>query len=435
VYAHFSESLAGLATIRAYGQSERFTKDFFCRVDANSKAYVSIKVADRWLSVRLELLGSICAGLAAVFASNVAVATSSAASGLATGSSFASLAGLSLTYAISVTGLMNWTVRSFANLEAAMNASERVLYYSEKIPQEAPSTSELLENHVRFNPSDPSSSNPSAFAVAAAGGSAIHLSSSWPDQGAITFNNLYMRYRKETPVVLKGLNVNILAGEKVGIVGRTGSGKSSLLMSLMRLVEPELSGEPKDYQPPIQIDGVDCLRIGLKELRSKIGIVPQNPVLFEGTLRSNLDPFDEYSDGEIWNALEGCGMLSTVKELGFGLMAEVTEYGGNWSQGQRQLLCLGRALLRKCTILLLDEATSSLDIETDQEIQKTIRTAFADNTVLTIAHRINTVRDSDKILVMDNGRAAEFSSPKDLLADPSSLFFDIVRHAKAEGKN
>lgn len=433
VYAHFSESLGGLATIRAYDQSDRFTKDFFAKVDTNTKAYVSIKVADRWLSVRLELLGSTTAGLAAVFASNVAVA--SAASGLATGNSFASLAGLSLTYAISVTGLMNWTVRSFANLEAAMNASERVLYYSEEIPQEAPSTSELLEDRIRSNPSDPSPSDPSAFAVVAAGGSALRPSSSWPANGAITLSNLYMRYRDETPIVLKGLNVNILAGEKVGVVGRTGSGKTSLLTSLMRLVEPELSGELKDYQPPIQIDGIDCLRIGLKDLRSKIGIVPQNPVMFEGTLRSNLDPFDEFSDGDIWDSLKGCGMLATVKELGVGLMAEVTEYGENWSQGQRQLLCLGRALLRKCKILLLDEATSSLDFETDQEIQKTIRTAFADNTVLTIAHRINTILDSDKILVMDDGRAAEFSSPKALMQDPASLFSDIVRHAKAEGKN
>ena len=433
VYAHFSESLGGLATIRAYYQSERFMKDFFAKVDTNTKAYVSIKAADRWLSLRLELLGSIVAGLAAVFASNVAV--TSAASGLTTGSSFASLAGLSLTYAISVTGLMNWTVRSFANLEVAMNASERVLYYSEEIPQEAPSTSELLEDRVRSNPSDPSPSDPSAFAIVAAGGSAPRPSSSWPANGAITLNNLYMRYREETPIVLKGLNVNILAGEKVGIVGRTGSGKSSILMSLMRLVEPELSGELKDYQPPILIDGIDCLCIGLKDLRSKIGIVPQNPVMFEGTLRSNLDPFDEFSDDDIWDALEGCGMLSTVKEIGVGLMAEVTEYGENWSQGQRQLLCLGRALLRKCKILLLDEATSSLDFETDQEIQKTIRTAFAGNTVLTIAHRINTILDSDKILVMDDGRAAEFSSPKALMQDPTSLFSDIVRHAKAEGKN
>ena len=171
MYAHFSESLGGLATIRAYAESERFTKDFFSKVDTNTKAYVSIKVADRWLSVRLELLGSITAGLAALFASNVAV--SSAASGLTTGSSFASLAGLSLTYAISVTGLMNWTVRSFANLEAAMNASERVLFYSEEIPQEAASTSELLEQRVRGNPSDPPPSDPSAFAVAATGGSAL----------------------------------------------------------------------------------------------------------------------------------------------------------------------------------------------------------------------------------------------------------------------
>mmetsp|Transcript_18019 Transcript_18019/g.36291 ORF Transcript_18019/g.36291 Transcript_18019/m.36291 type:complete len:207 (-) Transcript_18019:56-676(-) len=202
-------------------------------------------------------------------------------------------------------------------------------------------------------------------------------------------------------------------------------------MCLMRLVEPELVGEAKDYMPPIKIDGIDCLRIGLIELRSKIGIIPQSPVMFAGTLRSNLDPFDDYSDEEIWRALEGCGMRSKVKDLGDGLLAEVAEGGENWSQGQRQLLCLGRALLRRCKVLLLDEATSSVDFETDKEIQRTLRKAFADSTVLTIAHRVNTIMDSDKILVMQDGVAAEFAPPEDLLSDDSSTFSDIVKHAKA----
>lgn len=198
-------------------------------------------------------------------------------------------------------------------------------------------------------------------------------------------------------------------------------------------MEPELECEEmSQYQAPISIDGVDVLRIGLDDLRTKIGIIPQNPVLFSGTVRSNMDPFGEYTDEEIWSALERCGMRLYVEEMPGELSGQVAEYGENLSQGQRQLLCLGRALLRKCRILLLDEATSSVDFETDREIQKTLRTAFAGCTVLTIAHRINTIMDSTRILVMKDGKAAEFAPPQELLQDEDSLFSEIVRHSKAE---
>ena len=214
VYAHFSESLGGLATIRAYGQSQRFINVFLRKVDQNTRAYFNIKVADRWLSVRLELLGSIVAGLAAICATYVSVSNST--SGISTGSNFASLAGLSLSYAISVTGVMNWCVRSFANLEAGMNATERVLYYSEQIPQEAAATTDTLEARVADMPSPPPPSEPSAFAVAASGGTALRPKRPWPENGAITLTNLFMRYRKDTPIVLKGLNLSISGGEKIG---------------------------------------------------------------------------------------------------------------------------------------------------------------------------------------------------------------------------
>jgi ABC-type multidrug transport system fused ATPase/permease subunit len=205
-----------------------------------------------------------------------------------------------------------------------------------------------------------------------------------------------------------------------------------LLLCLLRIVEPTLEENPAEYEAPITIDGIDVLRLGLKDLRSKLGIIPQNPVLFSGTIRSNIDPFDECSDEQIWNALSKCGMKAAVEVMPELLLAPIAEYGDNLSQGQRQLLCLGRALLKQCRVLLLDEATSSVDYETDREIQRTLREEFSSSTVLTIAHRVNTIMDSDKILVMKDGLAEEFASPEELLDDSNSLFSDIVRHAKAE---
>ena len=427
VYSQFSETLGGLATIRAYGLSTRFMSDFEGKLDENTRANYNSKSADRWLAVRLESIGAIIAGAAGVFACNVAISNS--VSGQSSGSNFASVAGLSLTQAISLTSLLNWCVRSFAQLEAAMNACERILYYTDHIPQEAAWSSKELEANAL--PSDKvTPSDPSLFALAANGGKAAPFSASWPEKGAITLRNLKMRYRSDTPLVLKGLNASITGGERIGVVGRTGSGKSSLLLTVLRLVEPSLEGDEK-YEAPIEVDGVDVLRIGIRELRSRLGIIPQNPVLFSGTIRSNIDPFDEYSDEQIWNALDQCSMKEAVEEMPGGLEGAIAEYGENLSAGMRQMLVLGRALLRQCKILLLDEATSQVDFETDQVIQKTLRKAFPGCTIITIAHRVNTIMDSDKILVMKDGLIAEFASPQDLLADSSSVFSDIVRHAES----
>jgi ATP-binding cassette subfamily C (CFTR/MRP) protein 1 len=436
VFAQFSETLGGLSTIRAYDQSTRFMGEFEGKVDQNTRASFCNKAADRWLAVRLELIGSLIAGMAAILASNTAIRLTENGD---TDSNFASLAGLSLIFAISVTGLLNFGVRAFAQFEAAMNSCERILYYTENIPQEAPSSSKALEAHASATSSSPSppASDPSSFAVAAAGGRAAAMSPDWPDKGAITLTNLRMRYRSDTPLVLKGLNVVIKGGERVGVVGRTGSGKSSLLLTLLRLVEPSLSSEEDGnennnaYLPPISIDGVDTLRIGLKELRSNLGIIPQMPVLFSGTIKTNIDPFDEYGDDQIWKALEQCGMKEAVENMPGMLSASVSEYGENMSAGMRQLLVLGRVLLKQCRILLLDEATSNVDQETDSEIQRTIRQAFPGCTVLTIAHRIDTIMDSDKILVMKDGIAEEFASPQELLANKDSTFSEIVRSAKS----
>jgi ABC-type multidrug transport system fused ATPase/permease subunit len=224
VYAQFSETLGGLATIRAYGQSRRFTTEFEDRVNQNTMACYNGKSADRWLSLRLELIGSVVAGLAAFFASNVAIQGS--VSGQESNSNFASQAGLSLTYAVSLTSLLNWCVRTFAMLEASMNACERVLHYTENVPQEAPWTSKELEE--KFASSEPSGlldSTPSSVALSSNNGKAILLDAKWPSKGEIVLSNLRMRYRPETPLVLKGLNLTILGGERVGVVGRTGSGK------------------------------------------------------------------------------------------------------------------------------------------------------------------------------------------------------------------
>lgn len=427
VYAQFSESLGGLTTIRAYGESDRFIQEFENRVDHNIQAFYCNKAADRWLSVRLECIGAVIAGLAAFFACLTVIAGGPIAEG--TESNFASMAGLSLTFAISIVGLLNWCVRSFAQLEAAMNACERVLYYTEEIPQEAPRTTKLLEDQVAKGGN---TDTPSALAIAAQGGKVEALPKDWPSTGAITLNNLKMRYRSDTPLVLKGLSVAIAGGERIGVVGRTGSGKSSLLLTLLRLVEPAMDEDISKYEAPLTIDGVDTLRIGLRDLRSKLGIIPQHPVLFSGTIRSNMDPFDDYSDDQIWAALERCGTKQTVEEMPNMLEATVAEYGENLSAGTRQMLVLGRACLKKSRILLLDEATSSVDYETDREIQRTIREAFPGCTVLTIAHRIETVMDSDKILVMKDGQAAEFAPPQELLKDPNSIFSDIVRHAEKD---
>jgi len=460
IYAQFSETLGGLTTIRAYDQSERFMKEFGGKIDRNTRATYSNKAADRWLSTRLETIGAVIAGLAAILATYTASTKP--------GTGFASIAGLSISYAIGITALLNFGVRTFAQMEAAMNSTERVLYYSEEIPQEAPFSSEELVhqavatgieatyNNNNNNNNTTSRVVPSTFAVIECKGKASIASKSWPEKGSITLNNLKMRYRSDTPLVLKGLNVSIEGGERIGVVGRTGSGKSSLFLSLLRLVEPDVAdmmiAREKDtkleynddddedeerlrnssYVAPVSIDGVDTLRLGLKELRSKITIIPQNPVLFSGTIRSNIDPFNEYADAEVWQALDGCGMKIEIESMPGLLEAEVAEYGENLSAGMRQLLVLGRALLKQCKILLLDEATSSVDYETDREIQRTIRESFKGCTVLTIAHRINTILDSDKILVMKDGLVHEFAPPQELLDDKDSTFSGIVSHADAD---
>ena len=340
VFAHFSETLGGLSTIRAYNYSDRFAKHNAGLVDLNISAQYLMKTIERWLATRLEMLSDFI----------YLVAASLAFYGVTNGTLSASMAAFSLSFASSMTSLLGWLIRAYADLESKLNSVERVLHYIDEVDQEKAAKSE---------------SPPPA---------------SWPEHGQIEFKDVKMRYREGKPLVLKGLTLTISPGEKIGIVGRTGAGKSTIMTTLLRLVELE-SGS-------IVIDGRDVGELGLDELRQNISIIPQEPFMFSSTVRINLDPFSKYEDKDIWNALERVGLKSIISELNGGLSAPVAEFGENFSIGQRQLICLARALLRKCKIVLLDEATSSIDFETDNLIQKTIRNDLKDCTILTIAHRL-----------------------------------------------
>eukprot|EP00904_Undaria_pinnatifida_P009922 jgi/Undpi1/605/HiC_scaffold_10.g04069.m1 len=414
IYAHFTETLGGLSAIRAFGHVNLFARTNERLVDNNLSTHFALKVVDRWLSVRLELLGN-CVVLTASLLSVVAASN---------GRLIAGLAGLSITNALSMTSLLNWGVRCFSETEMMMNSVERVLYTSQVTPQEPPHHVSR-PRHPYYHqlagvtgatlPASPGEDTQ----LATCPDDRLLLTTGWPWEGRIEFREgVTMRYRPETDLVLKGVTLTIRPGEKIGIVGRTGSGKSTLMQVLFRMVDCE--------DGSVAIDGVDTKAIGLAALRSRLTIIPQEPVLFSGTLRANLDPFEVYEDDEVWDALEQASLSSTVRRFPNGLLEPVAEYGESLSAGQRQLVCLARALLRKTRVLLLDEATSSVDYETDNVIQSTLRSAFRDCTVLTIAHRLNTIMDSDRILVMDDGKVAELDSPAALLEDPESQFSRLL---------
>ncbi|XP_073979857.1 multidrug-Resistance like Protein 1 isoform X7 [Rhodnius prolixus] len=379
IYSHFGESVTGSMTIRAYNVQSRFVKESEQKVDYNQVCTYPSIIANRWLAVRLEMVGNLIIFFSALF------------SVIGRNRMNAGLVGLSVSYALQITQTLNWLVRMTAEVETNIVAVERIKEYGET-PQEA--AWEITPNVVN---------------------------ESWPEKGNVEFKKLQIRYREGLELVLKGITFEIDGGEKVGIVGRTGAGKSSLTLGLFRIVEAAGGS--------IYIDGTDISTLGLHALRSRITIIPQDPVLFSGTLRINLDPFEKYSDDQIWRSLELAHLKAYVKTLPAGLQHQVSEGGDNLSVGQRQLVCLARALLRKTKILVLDEATAAVDLETDDLIQSTIRTEFADCTVLTIAHRINTIMDSDRVLVLDKGEIVEFDSPNTLLSDATSLFYLMARDA------
>nr|XP_046230695.1 multidrug resistance-associated protein 1-like isoform X2 [Scatophagus argus] len=378
IYSHFNETVQGASVIRAFSEQRRFVLQADSRIDNNQKAYFPRFVATRWLAVNLEFLGNLLVLAAAILSVR-------GRNELSPG-----IVGLAVSHSLQVTGILSWIVRSWTDVENNIVSVERVKEY-DNTPKEAAWTLQ-------------GSSVPAA----------------WPTTGNVEFEDFGLQYRKGLDWALYNISMNIQDREKVGIVGRTGAGKSSLALGIFRILEAA--------KGRICIDGIDIAHIGLHDLRSRITIIPQDPVLFSGTLRMNLDPSDTCSDEDLWKALELAHLSNFVSALPQKLSHYCSEGGENLSLGQRQLLCLARALLRKTRILVLDEATAAVDLKTDQLIQSTIRTQFNDCTVLTIAHRLNTIMDYTRVVVMDKGSIAEMDSPSQLI-HLRGLFYQMCLEA------
>uniref|UniRef100_A0A671UTH0 ATP binding cassette subfamily C member 4 (PEL blood group) n=1 Tax=Sparus aurata TaxID=8175 RepID=A0A671UTH0_SPAAU len=375
VFSHLSSSLQGLSTIRAFKAQQRFQQMFDDYQDLHSEAWFLFLTTSRWFAVRLD-------GICSIFVTVTAFGCLYLRDGLEPGA-----VGLALSYAMTLTGMFQWGVRQSAEIENMMTSVERVVEYAE-LESEAPWQTDTQPPH------------------------------DWPKTGSITFDRVNFSYSASEPLVLKNLTVVFTSREKVGIVGRTGAGKSSLISALFRLAEPE---------GRIMIDGFRTSEIGLHTLRQKMSIIPQDPVLFTGTVRKNLDPFRQHTDEDLWNALQEVQMKAVVEDLPNKLETVLMESGSNFSMGQRQLVCLARAILRKNRILIIDEATANVDPRTDSLIQQTIRDKFHECTVLTIAHRLNTIIDCDRILVLAAGRIQEYDQPYVLLQNPDGLFYQMVQ--------
>ncbi|KAK8168087.1 ABC multidrug transporter-like protein [Phyllosticta citrichinensis] len=376
VFSRFSEAVNGVASIRAYGLQAQFSKSIRDAIDDMDSAYFLTFSNQRWLSIRLDAIGCVL-----VFVTGLLVVTSRF-------NVSPSIAGLVLSYILSIVQMFQFSVRQLAEVENNMNATERIHYYGSALEQEAPQ---------KLAP----------------------VRESWPESGEINFDNVQMRYRDGLPLVLRGLSMHVRPGERIGIVGRTGAGKSTIMSTLFRLVE--LSGGK------ITIDGVDIATIGLADLRSRLAIIPQDPTLFRGTIRSNLDPFNEHSDLDLWNALRQAdlvGQEASIEDRSqrMHLDSPVDEEGLNFSLGQRQLMALARALVRGARIIVCDEATSSVDMETDAKIQRTMAVGFQGRTLLCIAHRLRTIIGYDRICVMDKGSIAELGTPVKLWDIEGGIF-------------
>ncbi|KAG0126624.1 P-loop containing nucleoside triphosphate hydrolase protein [Tuber indicum] len=384
VFAKFGEALLGTACIRAYGLQDRFIDEIQKAIDGMDSAYFITFANQRWLSLRLDIIGNLL-----VFTIAILVVTSRF-------NVNPSISGVVLSYILQIVMVLQWMIRQLAEVENAMNATERICFYGNSLPSEA----ELHKGAIR---------------------------PSWPEHGEITMRNVEMRYRDGLPLVLKGFSIHINGGERIGIVGRTGAGKSSIMSGLFRLVELSAGS--------IEIDGVDISKIGLHDLRSKLAIIPQDPTLFCGTVRSNLDPFGKHTDEELWGALRQANLVEDVPADGavpsgrITLDGVVEEEGMNFSSGQRQLMALARALVRGSRIIVCDEATSSVDIETDTKIQEAIAKGFKGRTLLCIAHRLRTIVKYDRVCVMDAGKIAEIGTPLALF-DTGGIFRGMCDRSK-----
>ncbi|XP_055245671.1 ATP-binding cassette sub-family C member 10 isoform X5 [Gorilla gorilla gorilla] len=380
LYSHLADTLAGLSVLRATRATYRFEEENLRLLELNQRCQFATRATMQWLDIRLQLMG------AAVVSAIAGIALVQHQQGLAN----PGLVGLSLSYALSLTGLLSGLVSSFTQTEAMLVSVERLEEYTCDLPQEPQ-------------------------------GQPLQLGTGWLTQGGVEFQDVVLAYRPGLPNALDGVTFCVQPGEKLGIVGRTGSGKSSLLLVLFRLLEPS-SGR-------VLLDGVDTSQLELAQLRSQLAIIPQEPFLFSGTVRENLDPRGLHKDRALWQALEQCHLSEVITSMG-GLDGELGEGGRSLSLGQRQLLCLARALLTDAKILCIDEATASVDQKTDQLLQQTICKRFANKTVLTIAHRLNTILNSDRVLVLQAGRVVELDSPATLRNQPHSLFQQLLQSSQ-----
>ena len=395
IFSGFSEAISGATTVRAFGAGRSLARRNQLQLDASNRAFYLLQVTNRWLTVRLGLIGALTMGAVGVI---VVVGRQRLTSFIAMNGG---LAGFLLLYAMQSTLMFNWALRMYVESEAKITSAERIREFAMVTPERGAAPGDAARA-----PTPPAD---------------------WPSRGGIDIKNLILRYRPGLPAVLKGIHLAIPGGSKIGIVGRTGSGKSSLVLALLRVVEPDDGSE-------IRVDGVDINALSLSRARQVFTCIPQDPVMFEGSLRYNLDPFDNHSDQRIWAALDTAGLADIVRrDMRGGLESRIAAGGANLSVGQRQLVCLARAVLREPKILIMDEATASIDMETDAAVQRTVRSAFVGCTVITIAHRLDTIAHSDHIIVMDAGRVAEFGPPAALLRKSDSAFGALVEQLGTVG--
>ncbi|TMW67880.1 hypothetical protein Poli38472_007552 [Pythium oligandrum] len=381
VYSHLSESIEGGLVIRAFGHNHvsRFESAVDYKINTANKAWYAYLCVTQWFALHIRLLGSVLVFVVAYSLILLHASLSSA------------IIGLAFSYILKASQSVEGIVHAWSNVETAMVSPERMQQYIDN-EQEAPQ---------RISSMDPPTSP------------------AWPSSGSIQFKNVSFRYKESGRLVLKNLDFSVYGGEKIGVVGRTGAGKSSLTMALFRI--NELAGGS------VLIDDVDVGKIGLKTLREKLSIIPQNPVLFKGPLRRYLDLFDEYSDDALWSALRRVGLSDRITSEDAKLECMVEENGENFSVGECQMLCMSRALLRESRIVIFDEATAGIDHDADQKLQRVIREAFVGSTVLTIAHRLDTILDADRILVLDGGDVVSFASPSELVSARSGHFYELMR--------
>lgn len=385
IIQHLSSSLSGLVTIRAFNAQSRYRHTYDVLQNDHMSAYFTFFCSARWFVGTVETIQVL-------FIAGVAFTMATEAEHF-NGSSV----GLIIYSAILFCSQFQWMVKNWTEVETQMISVDRLNFYS-TIPSEAA----LYSANNRGPPSN------------------------WPTHGRLRFERVTLRYETcPSRPVLRSLSFTIEPGQKIGIVGRTGAGKSSLIAALFRLCEVE---------GHIWLDNVDCASIGLHELRRRLSIIPQEPLLFTGTVRSNLDPFDEHSDDQLWHVLRELQLHAIVQQMPGGLQSPVSDGATAFSVGQKQLLCLARAMLRDSRVLVLDEATANCDPLTDQLIQKTIRKVFAGRTILIVAHRLQTIIDADRVLLIDAGQLVEFDSPARLLAKPESHFSDLVRSTGAHAE-